>query len=216
MRRFCHLERCFALPVNILSEVCNRLMTEDSKEMNEPMFSVLRRGAKKPGGPYTGEEIVEMLNQEAISRKDFVFFEGAKKWKPLDEVFDIAEEISHFVDEGQDQQLVDQVFGEISSLLKSGEEIYYIALQTKDEILTRVRQSVVVSSHHLYHLTQKDVGYGIEAHLWTSIKSFDYLPADDGLMTIRIGINKNRKVEIPYIPFTQAERLVELWNELHG
>lgn len=177
-------------------------------------FSILRRGATEPGGPYSEEQILAMLRQDQISRKDYVFFEGMADWRPIEDVFEIHETINHFIDDGQDGGMAAKAFSEINNLVSEGEEIYYIAIQSKAGILTKTRQSLVVSSLHLYHLTEKKVGFEIEAHPWSSLSDWGGEPGSDNDGTFCFMVDGKRRVDIPNLPIGQIHRVVELAGEM--
>ena len=84
----------------------------------EITFSVLRRDSEEPIGPLSAEQILEMLKNDELSRQDFVFYEGMEDWMSIDSVFEIQEQISHFVDDGQIDGFVKGILrGFISRLL---------------------------------------------------------------------------------------------------
>ena len=83
----------------------------------EIQFSVMRRGADTAEGPYNIDEIFTLLSEEKLSRQDFVYYEDMEDWQPIEEVFDIQEQLSHFVDDGQDRAKVAEIFQEVSSML---------------------------------------------------------------------------------------------------
>lgn len=187
-------------------------MTTDSltKGDGELTFSILRRGAKEPGGPYSQENLLQMLQDGKISRRDYVFFDGLDEWKPLDEVFEIEEEISHFVNDGQDERKLREIFREVENVLSEGEEIYYIAIQERAGILTKTRQSVAVTNWHLYHLTEKEVGYEMEAHPWAGVSSLGGDERGGGTGVFTFIIDNKRRVDIGNLPMAQIFRLLEI------
>ena len=78
------------------------MSTTETNEMAEIQFSVLKRGSKDPQGPYNESELLNLLNNNELGIEDLVYFDGIGEWKPINEVFEIQEQISHFVDDGQD------------------------------------------------------------------------------------------------------------------
>ena len=190
-------------------------MTTDLDD-EQMTFSILRRGATDPGGPYLEEEILDMLKLDQISRKDYVFFEGLNDWRPIEDVFEIQDQINHFVDDGQDSQLADEAFAEVSKILNKGEEVYYIAVQAKCGILTKSHQFIVISSQHLYHLTKKEIGFEIEAHPWDSVTDSGFEPAREELGTFSFMVNNERQVDVFYLPLAQINRLMELTSEMRS
>src|SRR5690554_5222932 len=92
-------------------------------------FSILKRGERDPKGPYTQDGLLSLLNEGEVALNDFVYYDGIGEWKPIHEVFEVQEQITHFVDDGQDTQRVGVAFREVSNVVGSGESIYYIAVQ---------------------------------------------------------------------------------------
>lgn len=188
---------------------------EDWNEEKEGLaFSILRRGATEPGGPYTEEQILQMLNEDKISKKDYVFFQGLSDWRPLEDVFEIHEKINHFIDDGQDKYKLGEAFREVSNVLTHNEEIYYIAVQNRAGILTKTRQCAIITNRHLFHLTEKRVGYELEAHSWRSISNTKMLDDKKDVGTFSFLIENERRVDIPGIPMAQVRRLFELSCEM--
>ncbi|MDF1753794.1 MAG: DUF4339 domain-containing protein [Verrucomicrobiales bacterium] len=177
-------------------------------------FSILRRGATEPGGPYTEEQILSMLREDEISKKDYVFFQGLSDWRPLEDVFEIHEKINHFIDDGQDKYKLGEAFREVSNVLSPNEEIYYIAVQNRVGILTKTRQCVIITNKHLYHLTEKRVGYELEAHSWNTISNTKMQDDRKDVGTFSFLINNERRVDVPSIPMPQVRRLFELSCEM--
>ena len=125
-------------PLNMNEETTQEANLEAGEESLEIKFSVLREGSEEPIGPLTTTQIFEMLTNGDLKRSDYVYYDEMEDWQPIDEVFEIQEQISHFVDDGQDKGIVAEVFQEVNSILAQGESIFYIAVQDKTD-----RKSVV-------------------------------------------------------------------------
>lgn len=177
-------------------------------------FSILRQGSTEPGGPYSEDQILHMLNEHLITKKDYVYFQGLSDWRPLEDVFEIHEKINHFIDDGQDKYKLGEAFREVNNVLTPNEEIYYIAVQNRVGILTKTRQCVIITNKHLYHLTEKRVGYELEAHNWSSISNTKMQDDKKDAGTFSFLINNERRVDVPSIPMTQVRRLFELSCEM--
>ena len=108
---------------------------ESAEEEEEMLFSVMRRGETEGVGPYSQEAILLMLNEGQLSAQGSLFYEGLEDWTPIEAVFEIQEQISHFVDDGQDRERVAECFREVSKVLAVGEDIYYIAVQERSNIM---------------------------------------------------------------------------------
>ncbi len=197
------------------SEISPTPRTSEPTEANPALtFSILRRGATEPGGPYDEKQILQMLREEKITRRDYVYFEGMTEWRPLEDVFEIHEKITHIVDDGQDKYKLGEIFREVSNVLLEGEEIYYIAIQDRAGLLHKAKQSVVVTNRHLFHLLEKRAGYEIEAHRWGDVSNT--LMRDDRreLGTFSFLLGMQRRVDIPNIPLVQVKRLFQLSQEM--
>ncbi len=184
-------------------------------EQPEIQFSILREGSKDPEGPYSDTDILNMLNKRDVSPHDLVFYEGLQKWSPIGEVFVIHEQISHFVDDGQDKIRVGEVFREISELVTRDENIYYIAVQERAGLLSKSKQSVALTDKHIFLLTSvKKTGFEIQAHLWSRISNTMMRDEGKDLATFSILLDLEKKVDIAHIPLKQVQRLFQLSQEM--
>ncbi|MEM9281439.1 MAG: DUF4339 domain-containing protein, partial [Verrucomicrobiota bacterium] len=80
--------------------------SEHVASSEQVQFSILRRGAREPEGPYSDQELLGFINDGSLSVSDLVYYEGMGDWRPFGEVFEVQEQISHFVDDGQDTEKV--------------------------------------------------------------------------------------------------------------
>lgn len=189
---------------------------EASSQRNDDSstFSILRRGATEPGGPYSEEQILKMLQEDTISRKDFVYFDGLTDWRPIEDVFEIEETINHLVDDGQNPDEAAAAFREVNLVTDESEEVYYIAIQARAGLLTKTKQCLVVTDRFLYHLTEKNAGYELEAHDWSDISNSKMQDNQKELGTFSFTINQDRRVDVPHLPMPQVKRLFELACEM--
>ena len=193
----------------------NVSLTSEEAASYEIQFSILRQGASQPGGPYSEEQILEMLREKHISKRDYVFYEGMRDWQPIEDVFEIHEKFNHMLEDGQDRFQLSEAYSEVSNVLTPNEDIYYIAIQDRPGLLSRSRQCVIISDFHLYHLTEKRAGYELEAHRWEDISNtlmreekndmgtFSFLMRDGG-----------RRVDVSHLPIIQVKRLFQLAQEM--
>ncbi len=101
-----------------------------SEELPEyQIFHILRKGEHKSIGPYSQDELVEMLNSGEIKTSDLVFHSKMDDWAPLSEVFDLHQKVTNYGMEGQDPVIVNETFAFVDLRSEPGEEIYYIAVQ---------------------------------------------------------------------------------------
>ncbi len=179
-------------------------------------FSILKRGERDPTGPYTQEELLHLLNEGEVGLNDFVYYDGIGEWKPIHEVFEVHEQITHFVDDGQDTQRVGVAFREVSNVVGNGESIYYIAVQAKVGLLSKTKQCVVVTDRHLFIMTETRKGYELEAHPWSSITNTLMRDEGKGLGTFSLLLGGEHRTDISHIPLKQVHRLFQLSQEMKG
>ncbi|MCH1409978.1 MAG: DUF4339 domain-containing protein [Verrucomicrobiales bacterium] len=190
------------------------ITTETQEQPIEIQFSILKRGEPDSRGPFTEQDILAQLNAGEITSEDMVFYEGLGEWKPIGEVFEIQEQISHFVDDGQDKQKVAVAFREVSNVVGSEEDIFYIAVQAKAGLLGKTKQCVIVTDTHVFMLHEKRVGYELEAHLWKTVTNTLMRDEGRGLGTFSILLGGEKRVDVCHIPLKQVQRLFQLSQEI--
>jgi len=190
------------------------ITTETQEQPIEIQFSILKRGEPDSRGPFTEQDILAQLNAGEITSEDMVFYEGLGEWKPIGEVFEIQEQISHFVDDGQDKQKVAVAFREVSNVVGSEEDIFYIAVQAKAGLLSKTKQCVIVTDTHVFMLHEKRVGYELEAHLWKTVTNTLMRDEGRGLGTFSILLSGEKRVDVCHIPLKQVQRLFQLSQEI--
>ena len=190
------------------------MSTPPLEDSNAIQFSVLRRGERDPLGPYSEHNLLELLNNGELSIEDLVFYEGIGEWKPIHEVFDVQEQISHFVDDGQDTERVAIAFRELSNVVGESESIYYIAVQEKAGLLSKTKECVSITDRHIFLLHERRTGFEIEAHPWKSVTNT--LMRDEGkaLGTFSILLGGEKRIDINHIPVKQVQRLFQLSQEM--
>lgn len=188
--------------------------TETQEQPGDIQFSILKRGEPDSRGPFTEQDILAQLNAGEITSEDMVFYEGLGEWKPIGEVFEIQEQISHFVDDGQDKQKVAAAFREVFNVVGSEEDIFYIAVQAKAGLLSKTKQCVIVTDTHLFMLHEKRVGYELEAHLWKTVTNTLMRDEGRGLGTFSILLGGEKRVDVCHIPLRQVQRLFQLSQEI--
>lgn len=186
----------------------------ESSEPGELLFSVLRRDEEEPSGPFTQEDVLRMLQNGELERQDFVYHDGMLEWQPIDQIFDIQEQISHFVDDGQDHGKVAEVFREISELLAAGEDIYYIAVQEKTGLLSKAKACVILTNKRLFVLHEKRGGFELESHQWTAVSNTLMKDEGKGMATFSVLLGHEKRLDVPHLPNAQVHRLFQLSQEL--
>lgn len=165
-------------------------------------------------GPHDQTEILAMLQTGELAKTDHVFYHGLGEWQPIDSVFDIQEQLIHFMDEGQEPEVVVEVYNLISELLGSGEQLYYIAHQRK-KFLRSHRDVITATNKRLlvikYHLTSHEV----EDYLWSNIISVN---TKEGIMgnLFSIRLTNDHVIEVDGLPHAQIAKLVQLSQEMRS
>lgn len=182
----------------------------------EIQFSVIKLGQQTPVGPYTQDDILAMMQNGALERQDLVYYDGMADWAAIEDVFDIQEEITHFIDDDQDQTAVAQAFREITPILTADENIYYVAVQKKSGLLSRSKSCVVLTNLRVLILKIKKSGSEMESHKWASIGDISMKDEGNGLGTFSATMEKGKDFDITHIPLAQVQRLVQLSQEMGG
>ena len=190
------------------------MSTTETDNASQLQFSILRRGARDPEGPYTEHDLLALLNDNKISVYDMVYYDGIGEWKPIHEVFEIQEQISHFIDDGQDTEKVGIAFREVSNVIGETESIYYIAVQEKAGLLSKTKQCVIITDKHVFVMHEKRVGYELEAHPWKTVTNTLMRDEGKGLGTFSILLGGERRFDVCHVPLKQVQRLFQLSQEM--
>jgi hypothetical protein len=177
-------------------------------------FFVLKRGSKEPKGPLSDEDLVIMMNEGELSISDFVFYEGLGEWKPIGEVFEVDEQISHFVDDGQDTEKVALAFREVSNVVENTESVYYIAVQARAGLLSKTKQCVIITEKHVFIMHERRVGFELEAYLWKDVTNTLMRDDGKGLGTYSILLGTEKRLDVINLPLKQVQRLFQLSQEM--
>lgn len=168
--------------------------------------------AQQQHGPYEEAQLLNMLQEGSISRKDLVYYEGQGDWRPLEQIFDIEETLTHDMDEGQDPGVVADIYQHMNGLISSHEQIYYIAHQ-KPKMLKQKPDCVVVTNERLIINRQSLSGSRVEDYQWKDIMS---VQMSEGIMgtTFRLKDHHDHLVQVDDLPKPQLEKLCKLAQEL--
>ncbi len=193
-------------------------MTTTAELPEYQIFSILRTGEEDPIGPYSQNQIVQLLNDGDVLASDLVYYEALGDWKPLGEVFDLHQAIANFEDDGQDKALVAQVFAQLSDFTAEGEEIYYIAVQDKPAIrlkgpavVTATDQRLCVAHQKLNGKLDFDVYYWTDIHIATARRKLG-----EHLGVFSILLRSGERIEIDRIPEVQLGKLEQLANDFNS
>jgi Bacterial PH domain/GYF domain 2 len=165
-------------------------------------------------GPFDAEQLLALLNEGELNRRDLVYYEGLGEWKPLDEVFEVEEALLHFMDEGQDSDVVAEVFQQVTQLISSHEKIFYIAHQ-KRKIMKTKPDCVVVTNERLIVIRQSLGGSRLEDHQW---KDIIQVTMKDGLLgtTFEVLDRTDHILQIDDLPKAQLEKVCQLAQEMRA
>ena len=155
-----------------------------------------------------------MMNDGTLSVADLVYYEGMGEWKPIGEVFEVHEQISHFVDDGQDTEKVALAFREVGNVVGNSESIYYVAVQAKAGLLSKTKQCVIITDKHVFIMHEKRVGFELEAHLWKDITNTLMRDEGKGLGTYSILLGAEKRIDVLHLPLKQVQRLFQLSQEM--
>ncbi len=186
----------------------------EAQEPSAISFSILRRGDTQPIGPVSLDDILGMLQRDELTRHDYVYYEGLLDWELVEKVFDIQEQISHFVDDGQDRQMVALSFREVSEITAQDEQIYYIAVQHKSGLLSKGKACVILTNKRFLILHQKRSGFELEAYRWPDVSNTLMKDEGSGLGIFSVLLRLEKRIDIPHIPISQVHRLFQLSQEL--
>ncbi len=186
----------------------------ETEESGGVQFSILKRGSRDPEGPFSDQELLQKMNEGEVSVADLVYYEGMGEWKPIGEVFEVHEQISHFVDDGQDTEKVALAFREVTNVVGATESLYYIAVQAKAGLLSKTKQCVIITEKHVFIMHEKRVGFELEAHLWKNISNTLMRDEGKGLGTYSILLGAEKRIDILHLPLKQVQRLFQLSQEM--
>lgn len=193
-------------------------MSRSSELPEYQIFSIIRTGEENPVGPYSQNEIVKLLNQGDLGKRDLVYYEGLGRWEPLGEVFNIQEGIANFEDDGQNREVLAEVFLEMSDIITEHEQIYYIAVQDKPALRLKGPDAVIVTSYRLCIGRQKLNGKrDFDMYYWEDVhNSASKITAGDGVGTFSVLLDVGERIEVSKIPRKQLQRLAELSREMRA
>ncbi len=180
-------------------------MTEELPEFQ--IFSILREGEADAIGPYSQNQIVELLNQGDVKATDLVYYEGWGKWQPLEEVFDLHQYLVGELSDGQDPATVADVYGALSKELKD-EPIYYIAIQERVPLSLKRPEAVVLTESRFCLVHQRRSGLEVDTFYWESVANVTGAMTSGNAMGTLIVITRDSlRMEIPRIPADQLNRV---------
>jgi hypothetical protein len=180
------------------------------------VFHVFRDGESEPWGPYSQEQLVHLLNENSLSRTDFVFYPGLPEWRRIHEVFEFHDHIANFESEGHDPGILNLAFEQLSRLAGENEEFYDIVIQEKS-LLGSLRTDVVALSNRgawVGSLGRRGVYRGSRLE-WDEVSQASArYPSRWDLGTLRFDLACGGLLEVKRVPRRQLRRFVALWRQL--
>ncbi len=192
------------------------MMQQQPAEPGTLAFMVLKKDTQQPLGTFDQEGLLSLLNAGHVNADDLVYFEGLPSWQPISSVFDIQEQITHFIDDGQDLEKVGEAYREIENVIGPDTNIYYIAIQARASLLSKTTLCTVICDQGIYILSRKRFGNEIEAHDWSSIERTSLKEEGKGMAVFSIFFTNGSRIDVPHLPLKQAQRLFQLAQEIKG
>lgn len=196
-------------------------MSSTMQRKEEKVFHVLKNGSTDAGGPFSKQELEEMLSKGSIEADDYVFFPGQTEWKLIGDVFEFQKGPTDLIEEGQNLDSVTESFRIISDQERTDEIIQFIAIQKLapsdrlSEILQDMPLSLVLTNQRIAVISpvligdSKVVNYPMDKiTLLSSQKN-----RRDGAILLNIEMSTGTTVDIPGIPEKQIFKLIEAARE---
>lgn len=165
-------------------------------------------------GPYSQDQLLSLLNDGHVTRRDLIFYDGLGEWKAIEEVFEVEEALMHYMDEGQDPEVVADVYQQVTQLISSHEQIFYIAHQ-KRKLMKTKPDSVIVTNERLIIIHQGLGGSRVEDHQWKDIIRVEMR---EGIMgtTFSMLDRNDHIIQVDDLPKPQLEKLCQLAQEMRA
>ncbi len=163
-------------------------------------------------GPFAEDQLLQMLQNGSISRRDLIYHEDQGDWLPLDQVFQVEEALTHGMNEGQDPAIVAEIYQFVESLISSHEQIYYLAHQ-KPRMLKHKPDCVVVTNERLIVIRQGLGGSRVEDCQWKDVVSVQMSEGIMGTM-FKVLDRRDHEVKVDDLPRAQLERLCQHAQEM--
>ncbi|MDF1751939.1 MAG: DUF4339 domain-containing protein [Verrucomicrobiales bacterium] len=199
-------------------------MSSTAQVPGEKIFHVLKQGASAPTGPFSKEELENLLTDKRIAPSDYIFFPGLEDWKIISEIFEFKKVASDFAEDGQDLEAVTTGYDLVSGENLPGEVIQYIAVQDLRpsdriaEILQSMPQSIVLTNHRIAVVTPKLIGDAdIVSYRFDDVATVSsQVNRRDGGSLLKIELKSESAAQIAGIPDDQLTKLIDLSAEFRG
>jgi hypothetical protein len=183
-------------------------------EYQESELSFLVYQGDRQSGPFTQDQILDLLQDNALSKRDLIYYEGLGQWKPVEDVFDIEEQLSHQMDEGQDSEVIADVYRQIEAMLGHDEQIFYIA-HGKKKVMRPKPDAAIITNHRLIIQRQTLTGTSMEDCQWRNVVSVHLKEGRFGSNFSVEDVN-HHSIEVEDIPHDQIAKLCQLAQEMRS
>lgn len=118
--------------------------------------------------------------------------------------------LDKFIEDGQDQKIVEKIYGKIIDMLPTGESVKYIAVQKKPAV-TLLPDCIIISNRRIFlcEFTKLGLSTNFEIFAWKDIKDIAFKEEIFGSKVTVIPFT-GENLSIDYIPKTQARKLYQL------
>jgi len=191
-------------------------MSSGQEPSNEAIFHILRDGEDQPIGPFSQDELEDLLGAEQVLESDLVFYPGLPDWQIVSEVFELKRGPSRYVQDGQAFEVVSESYLVFGGRLNPGEEILYIAVQRSSgqsgvsAILQTMPKSVVLTNQRISIVTPALIG-GPEFQDY-SFKNIEMVTRQVNRFgrgsLLHIKMDSGQIVELDGVPDNQLDRLI--------
>ena len=119
-----------------------------------------------------------------------------------------------FLNEEQDEDMVQKVYGKVSEILTPNEVIKYIAVQKRPLNLNVKPESIVLTNKRFIRYKPKLLGGAdFQDHIWRDLKDAKMSEGLTGA-TLSLATTKGTKVSVDYLPKAQARKLYSFAQEM--
>jgi Bacterial PH domain/GYF domain 2 len=166
----------------------------------------------RQSGPHTQEQVLALLQQGTVSKRDLIYYDGLGQWRPIEEIFEIEEQLSHFMDEGQEGDVIADIYRHIEGMLTQEEQIFYIA-HGKKKVMRPRPDAAIVTNKRLLIQRQTLTGNTVEDCLWKNVVS---VHTKEGMLGTCFAVEdvNHHSIEVDDLPHDQISRLCQIAQEM--
>jgi hypothetical protein len=124
------------------------------------------------------------------------------------------EALQQFLNEEQDETVVQRVHSKVSEILTPNEEIKYIAVQKRPLNLNLAPESIVLTTKRFIRYKPKLLGGAdFQDHIWRDLKDAKMQETLTGA-TLSLATTHGTRVSVDYLPKAQARKLYSFAQEM--